>query len=144
MTGKVPNGFGFEPPGLPDPNVTRTLIQQAIAYEVRGRVSAVAGESVEIEGMTAPIGSICELQSQDGEISRARVIGFRGVRPILAPLERPQRSVCWRLGSFGGYHPEVESGAFTLRSRDRCFWTTCRWQTVAKRFNDGRCRVRTA
>ena len=88
MTEKAPNVFGFEPPGLPDPNVTRTLIRQAIAYEVRGRVSAVAGETVEIEGMTAPIGSICELQSQDGEISRARVIGFRGVRPILAPLER--------------------------------------------------------
>ncbi|MAI32321.1 MAG: FliI/YscN family ATPase [Rubripirellula sp.] len=82
------NPVDFEPPVLPDPNVNRTLIQQAIAFEVRGRVSAVAGESVEIEGMTAAIGSICELKSQDGAISRARVIGFRGVRPILAPLER--------------------------------------------------------
>ena len=78
----------FEPPVLPDPRVSRTLIQQAVAYEVRGRVSAVAGESVEIEGMTAPIGAICELKSQDGAITRSRVIGFRGVRPILAPLER--------------------------------------------------------
>ncbi|MGI9472238.1 MAG: FliI/YscN family ATPase [Rubripirellula sp.] len=64
------------------------MIQKAITQEIRGRVAAVAGESVEIEGMTAPIGAICELQSSDGATSRGRVIGFHGVRPVLAPLER--------------------------------------------------------
>ena len=88
MTDLATKLIGFEPPILPDPDGNRRLIEEAVTYEVRGRVSAVAGESVEIEGMTAPIGSICELKSQDGEISRSRVIGFRGVRPILAPLER--------------------------------------------------------
>jgi flagellum-specific ATP synthase len=43
---------------------------------------------IEIEGMTAPVGAICELRSSDGVATRTRVIGFRGVRPILAPLER--------------------------------------------------------
>lgn len=85
---KTKKMFDFQTPALPDPEVTKALIQQAVAYQVRGRVSAVAGEAVEIEGMTAPIGAICELQSQDGAVSRSRVIGFRGVRPILAPLER--------------------------------------------------------
>ena len=88
MMDKATKVFEFSTPSLPDPKVTKALIEQAVAHQVRGRVSAVAGESVEIEGMTAPIGAICELQSQDGAISRSRVIGFRGVRPILAPLER--------------------------------------------------------
>ena len=80
--------FEIDLPRLPDAEVTDALIQQAVSHQVQGRVAAVAGESVEIEGMTAPIGAICELKSQDGAISRSRVIGFRGVRPILAPLER--------------------------------------------------------
>lgn len=80
--------FNLVTPVLPDSVATEAMIGRAVTQHVRGRVSAVAGESVEIEGMTAPLGAICELQSQDGVISRSRVIGFRGVKPILAPLER--------------------------------------------------------
>jgi flagellum-specific ATP synthase len=43
---------------------------------------------IEIAGMTAPIGAICELRSSDAVTTRGRIIGFRGVSPILAPLER--------------------------------------------------------
>lgn len=82
------DAFEIDPPRLPDAEITHGLIQGAVLHQVHGRVAAVAGESVEIEGMTAPLGAICELKSQDGATARTRVIGFRGVRPILAPLER--------------------------------------------------------
>jgi flagellum-specific ATP synthase len=59
-----------------------------VIHQIRGRVSAVAGESIEIEGLTVPIGAICEIESAAGATKRCQVIGFRGVRPILAPLER--------------------------------------------------------
>ena len=80
--------FVLDLPRLPDPQSVDAMLQRSITHEIHGRVVATAGESVEIEGMTAPIGAICELQSQDGALSRARVIGFRGARPILAPMER--------------------------------------------------------
>ena len=88
MSDTVIDTFKIDPPRLPDAEITHGIIQRAVLHQVQGRVAAVAGESVEIEGMTAPLGAICELKSQDGAISRTRVIGFRGVRPILAPLER--------------------------------------------------------
>ena len=88
MSDTAIDAFNIDPPRLPDAEITHGLIQRSVLHHVQGRVAAVAGESVEIEGMTAPLGAICELTSQDGAISRARVIGFRGVRPILAPLER--------------------------------------------------------
>ena len=80
--------FAFDTPRLPKLDSIESMIADAVVHEVRGRVAAVAGESVEIEGMTAPLGAICELESCDGARTRARVIGFHGVRPVLAPLER--------------------------------------------------------
>jgi flagellum-specific ATP synthase len=80
--------FRLDPPPLPDLASTERRIRDAIRFEVRGRVAGVAGESIEIEGMTAPLGAICELRSGDGVATRGRVIGFHGVRPVLAPLER--------------------------------------------------------
>lgn len=80
--------FSFDTPRLPNLDSMESMIAEAVVHDVRGRVAAVAGESVEIEGMTAPIGAICELESCDGARTRARVIGFHGVRPVLAPLER--------------------------------------------------------
>lgn len=83
----APN-YAIKLPPLPDLDSTESLIQQSITARVTGRVAAVSGDTVEIEGMTAPVGAICELQPQMGQFTRGRVIGFRGVRPILAPLER--------------------------------------------------------
>lgn len=80
--------FRLNPPPLPDLDSTIEMIGQSVTHHVTGRVAAVAGESIEIEGMTAPVGAICELRSSDGTNLRGRVIGFRGVRPIMAPMER--------------------------------------------------------
>jgi len=56
---------------------------------IRGRVAAVSGGNIEIEGMTAPVGAICEIRMASGETCNARLIGFQGARPILAPLAFP-------------------------------------------------------
>ncbi len=82
--------FELDIPSLPEPSVSRSIIDQAISHHVTGRVAAVAGENIEIEGMTAPLGSICQLQPADGTPCIGRVIGFRDVRPILAPLDHIQ------------------------------------------------------
>ncbi|MFK8112580.1 MAG: FliI/YscN family ATPase [Rubripirellula sp.] len=81
-------GFQLNPPPLPDLDSTDQIIRESITSKITGRVAAVTGETIEIEGMTTPMGSICELQPSGGPFTRGRVIGFRGVRPILAPLER--------------------------------------------------------
>ncbi len=80
--------FKLAPPPLPDLQSTVSMVSKAVTLDVRGRVAAVAGESIELEGMTAPLGAVCQLQTSDGATTLGRVIGFRGVRPVLAPLER--------------------------------------------------------
>jgi flagellum-specific ATP synthase len=64
------------------------LIHEATLCRVSGRVAAVRGEQIEIEGMTAPLGAICELMPAHSPSCLCRVIGFSGVRPVLAPLHR--------------------------------------------------------
>lgn len=86
----TPETFAFEPPPLPDLDLIEETISGFTTNRVTGQVAAVAGESIEIEGMTAPIGAICEIESLGDGPKRCQVIGFRGVRPILAPLERLQ------------------------------------------------------
>lgn len=88
MSAAVDPQFKLRPPALPDIESVRSIINKSVTHRVRGRVAAIAGESVEIEGMTAPLGAICELKSSDGHCTQGRVIGFKGVRPVLAPLER--------------------------------------------------------
>ena len=82
--------FVFQPPPLPDPAVARRLIERCIVHQVVGCVAAVSGETVEVEGLTAPIGSVCEWSNGSAPPRRLRVIGFRGSRPLLSPLERLQ------------------------------------------------------
>ncbi len=80
--------FTIQPPPLPELDSIDQTIAAAVTHQVFGQVAAIAGESIEIAGMTAPIGAICEIHSLGGKPKRCQVIGFRGVSPILAPLER--------------------------------------------------------
>ena len=75
-------------PPLPEPSTIKSFISSLVTQQASGRVASVAGETLEIEGMTAPLGAICEVASARGETIRTRVIGFHGVRPVLAPMER--------------------------------------------------------
>lgn len=88
MTSKIVPQFNLDLPPLPELPSTEKLIAGSVTHRVTGRVFAVAGETIEIEGMTAPIGAICEMQPSNGLNMLCRVIGFRGVHPVLAPLER--------------------------------------------------------
>ncbi|MEM9646718.1 MAG: FliI/YscN family ATPase, partial [Planctomycetota bacterium] len=100
--------FKVSTPLLPDPQAIKSQIHDDLGMSVRGRIAAVTGETIELEGMTAPLGAICQInpapqrerRRADGDVGaapkierrvshgRAKVIGFRGVRPLLAPLER--------------------------------------------------------
>lgn len=73
-------------PTLPDCESLKRSIAITSPLTVRGRVSAVIGGNVVVEGMTAAMGSICEIALADGTVCDAKVIGFSGVRPMLAPL----------------------------------------------------------
>ena len=74
-------------PEISDLSRLKEEIDDAVLFRVTGRVSAVSGESIELEGLTVPLGAICQVTTQTGKRLRGRVIGFRGVRPLLAPLE---------------------------------------------------------
>lgn len=80
--------FRMDPPLLPDLKSTEEIIRNSVTHHIRGRVAALAGETIEIAGMTAPVGAVCELMGSDGTTTRCRVIGFNGVCPVLAPLQR--------------------------------------------------------
>ncbi len=73
-------------PPLPELDNTRKLIRATPTHCVTGRVSAILGATVVVEGMTAPIGAVCRIDAAGDQAAIARVIGFNGVRPILAPL----------------------------------------------------------
>ncbi len=80
----------LDTPPLPNIDATVDHIRRSVTYQITGSVASITGETVEIAGMTAPLGAICEVYPQGGQTCLARVIGFDGVRPILAPLQRLQ------------------------------------------------------
>jgi len=73
-------------PTLPDVEGHRKHIRSTQSFRVTGRVCGIVGGTVLVEGMTAPVGAVCRIDSLDNSRTIARVIGFSGVRPILAPL----------------------------------------------------------
>jgi len=76
----------LEPPSLPTPDVIRQRLGATCPLAVRGRVAAVLGGNVIVEGMTVPLGSILRIELARGRRCDAQVIGFQGTRPVLAPL----------------------------------------------------------
>lgn len=73
-------------PTLKPADAVLRSIKAASPLVVRGRVAAVIGGNVVVEGMTAPMGAICRIDLGDGSSCDAKLIGFNGVRPMLAPL----------------------------------------------------------
>ena len=74
-------------PNLPNMLPVREQINDAVVFRITGSVAAVTGDVVELNGIAAPLGAICEISTMSGRQVRGRVIGFRGVRPLLAPLD---------------------------------------------------------
>ncbi|MEM8911536.1 MAG: FliI/YscN family ATPase [Planctomycetota bacterium] len=101
----------LHPPPLPSSAAMSKSLRDAILMDVHGRVSAIVGDAVIVEGMTAPLGAICELISPGVEPTLARVIGFDHTRPILSPLQ-PLRSLA------SGDRVRLRSRNLTLRIGD--------------------------
>lgn len=79
--------YTLELPKIPPAAATAKRIHAATLNRITGRIAAVRGDAIEVEGMTAPIGAICEVCPETPHRRLARVIGFNSVRPIIAPLE---------------------------------------------------------
>lgn len=77
--------FRLRTPLLPTAD-TAKLINSAVTHEVYGSVVGVAGDNIEIAGMNAPIGAICELMGS-ARRGRLQVVGFRDQRIVAAPLQ---------------------------------------------------------
>lgn len=73
-------------PDCPQPDPILATLGEGLPMRISGRVAAVTGGMVELEGMTAPIGAVCRIETMAGTTCDAKLIGFRGVRPVLAPL----------------------------------------------------------
>ncbi|MFK8113448.1 MAG: FliI/YscN family ATPase, partial [Rubripirellula sp.] len=58
-----------------------------VKFRVYGRVASITGDAITLQGMTAPLGAICQLEPRSAKPTLTRVIGFDDTRPILAPLE---------------------------------------------------------
>ena len=79
--------YKINPPKIPRSEVASQMIRDATTFRIQGRVAAIRGDAIELEGMTVPVGAICELCPGTNRARLARVIGFEGVRPILSPME---------------------------------------------------------
>ncbi len=85
------SGFTLRKPKIMSPQAVTDRIDKAWLMNVSGQVASVSGDCIEVRGMTAPVGAICELRGTDNQRCLARVIGFRNVHPVLAPMERIDR-----------------------------------------------------
>ncbi|MEM9366907.1 MAG: FliI/YscN family ATPase [Planctomycetota bacterium] len=83
--------FAVRPPELPKIDTLHGILDTAVTLGIWGRVRSVSGDNITVQGMTAPIGSICQLLPPNAEPVLARVIGFHETYPILAPLESVPR-----------------------------------------------------
>ena len=52
-------------PEMSDLSRLKEEIDNAVLFRVTGRVSAVSGESIEVEGLTVPLGAICQVTTQN-------------------------------------------------------------------------------
>ena len=83
--------FTVHPPALPRIDAVRQIVDSAVTLGIWGRVRSVSGDNITVQGMTAPIGSVCQLFPPKVDPVLARVIGFHETHPILAPLESVPR-----------------------------------------------------
>ncbi|MEM6363305.1 MAG: FliI/YscN family ATPase [Planctomycetota bacterium] len=77
----------LDPPPLPNTAAFSERLQSTLMFDVTGRVAAITGDALIVQGMTAPIGAICEVGTHLDHPTLARVIGFDDTRPILSPLQ---------------------------------------------------------
>ena len=52
-----------------------------------GRVTRIVGLTVSVSGFPAPLGAIAKLESEQGTVLEAEVVGFSGEETLLLPFE---------------------------------------------------------
>lgn len=77
-------------PTLPLAEATLARISGRSPLRLWGRVRAVSGNNIELEGLTAPVGAVCRIHLSGGDRLDARLIGFQQTHPLLAPLAFPE------------------------------------------------------
>lgn len=68
----------------------KDVLQAAVPARIQGRVWSIRGATVSAAGLSAPVGSVCEIRRSNGESLEAEVVGFEGDRTILAPMDTSQ------------------------------------------------------
>lgn len=63
------------------------LVSRIVAPAIVGKVCDVAGLTVTVTGMPAPVGAMCRITLKSGQALAAQVVGFRDDRTILMPLK---------------------------------------------------------
>ncbi len=64
-----------------------TVVREALRPEVQGSLVEAVGIVVQAEGCRASIGDLFEIDNPDGSRVRAEVVGLRGDRTLLVPLD---------------------------------------------------------
>jgi len=72
---------------VPEFAALRQEVKDIRLIQVHGRVSQVVGLVVESSGPNARVGDLCYIDSHDGIKIPAEVVGFRGDRTLLMPLQ---------------------------------------------------------
>ncbi len=67
----------------------RRLIEEAQTCRATGRVVEVTGLTVVADGLTIPVGSLCEIERACAERIVAQVVGVRGDHAVLMTLHEP-------------------------------------------------------
>ncbi len=61
-------------------------LEQANLVESGGKVAQMLGLAIEVSGLTARVGEVCEIRSE-GRLCRAEVVGFKDDRLFLMPID---------------------------------------------------------
>ena len=67
----------------------RAQLAMAPLAHLEGRVSALVGTSIEVDGLPARVGALCELEPAARRALAAEVVGFRQGATVLMPLADP-------------------------------------------------------
>ena len=72
------------PPVLPRTADRVRRVRSSSLLQTTGRVAAVAGGTLTLEGLTAAVGSVCRLTTADRRTTDGVIVGFTGDRPVLS------------------------------------------------------------
>ena len=67
----------------------RRLVEATVCSHVIGSIVEVTGLTVVAQGLSVPVGTLCEIERRDGSRLAGQVVGVRGDRAVLMTLSEP-------------------------------------------------------